>query len=367
MNLPLRSLALIGTLLAATAASAQSTPPQALLILAKRDQTLAIVDPATLKVVARVPVGADPHEVIASADGKTAYVSDYGGGSLHTLSVVDLVAQKPLPAIDLAPLGGPHGLTFVAGKTWFTAEGAKVIGSYDPATQKVDWVLGTGQNRTHMIYVQPDLKRIITTNVASGSVSIIDKTTQQQGFGPPPGGPPPGANQRPNQAARRGPPPGPPPGGGGPRTDWNETVVKVGGGSEGFDISPDGKEVWVANSQDGTISILDPNAKVVTQTLAADTQSANRLKFTLDGKLVLVSLLGGPDLVFIDAATRKTIKRLPIGNGAAGILMDPNGTRAFVACSPDDYIAVIDLKTMTVSAKIEAGQEPDGMAWASTK
>jgi YVTN family beta-propeller protein len=366
MNLRLRSFALLGGLLAAGLAAAQTTPPQALLILAKRDQTLAIVDPATLKVVARVPVGADPHEVIASADGKTAYVSDYGGGSLHTLSVVDLVAQKPLAPIDLGPLGGPHGLTFVAGKTWFTAEGAKVIGSYDPATQKVDWILGTGQNRTHMIYVQPDLKRIITTNVASGTVSIIEKTIQQQG--PPPGMPPLG--QRPNQAARSGPSPGPPPGGprlGGPHTDWNETVVKVGNGSEGFDISPDGKEVWVANAQDGTISILDPNAKIVTQTIASDVQSANRIKFTLDGKLVLVSLLGGTDLVFIDAATRKTIKRLPIGHGAAGILMDPNGARAFVACSPDDYVVVIDLKTMTVSGKIEVGQEPDGMAWASTK
>jgi YVTN family beta-propeller protein len=368
MNLSVRCLALIGTLLAAMLAtpqapSEQAAPPQALLVLAKRDQTLAIVDPATLKVVAKVPVGADPHEVVASADGKTAYVSDYGGGSLHTLSVVDLVAQKPLPAIDLGPLGGPHGVTFVAGKTWFTAEGAKVVGRYDPAAQKVDWVLGTGQNRTHMIYVQPGLKRIITTNVASGTVSIIDRTTQQQGFGPPPGGLPPG--QRPNQSARRGPPPGPPRGGS--RTDWNETVVKVGNGSEGFDVSPDGKEVWVANAQDGTISILDPEAKVVTQTLASDTQSANRLKFTLDGKLVLVSLLGGPDLVVIDAATRKTVKRLPIGSGAAGILMDPNGTRAFVACSPDDYVAVIDLKTLTVSGKIDAGQEPDGLAWASSK
>jgi DNA-binding beta-propeller fold protein YncE len=92
MNLCLKALTLSGSLLAAGLAAAQTTPPTALLILAKRDQTLAIVDPVSLKVVARVPVGADPHEVIASADGKIAYVSDYGGGSLHTLSVVDLVA-----------------------------------------------------------------------------------------------------------------------------------------------------------------------------------------------------------------------------------------------------------------------------------
>ncbi len=342
-------------------ANAQATPKSALLVLSKRDQTLAIVDPATLKVVARVPVLEDPHEVIASTDGKTAYVSDYGGGRYHTLSVVDLVAQKPLPPIDLGPLNGPHGLTFVAGETWFTAEGAKVIGRYDPATKKVDWVMGTGQNRTHMIYVSPDLKRIITTNVSSGTVSIIEKTLRTGG----PGGPPP--PNRPGAAPRPGNmPPGPPPGGGPPTTDWNQTVIKVGNGSEGFDVSPDGKEVWVANAQDGTISIIDPNAKTVTQTLDANVQSANRLKFTLDGKLVLVSTLGGPNLTVIDAATRKTVKVVPMGDGAAGILMEPGGARAFVACSPDDYVAVVDLKTLTVVGKIEAGPDPDGMAWAAS-
>jgi len=365
MNWKLRFLAFLWGLVAgiplALPLHAQSTPPKALLVLSKRDLTLAIVDPASLKVVARVPVGEDPHEVIASSDGKTAYISDYGGGRYHTLSVVDLVAQKPLPAIDLGPLNGPHGLTFVDGKTWFTAEGAKVIGRYDPTTQKVDWVLGTGQNRTHMIYVSADLKRIITTNVSSGTVSIIDKTMRAPNpWGPPPDGP--GQGQPPGQP--QGPPPGGPPGP--PTPDWNETAVKVGNGSEGFDISPDGKEVWVANAQDGTISIVDPDAKTVTQTLAADVRGANRLKFTLDGKLVLVSSLGGADLTIIDAATRKTVKRLPIGSGAAGILIEPGGARAFVACTPDSYVAVIDLKTLTVAGKIEAGHEPDGLAWAAT-
>src|SRR5277367_329294 len=207
---------------------AQGTPKEALLILAKRDQTLAIVDPATLKVLKRVPVGNDPHEVIASSDGKTAYASNYGGGAYNTLAVVDLVGQKALPTIDLGPLRGPHGLTFVDGKPWFTAEAAKVIGRYDPATNKVDWVLGTGQNRTHMIYVSPDLKRIITTNVSSGTVSIVEKTLRTGG----PGGPPP--PNRPGAGPRPGiMPPGPPPGGGPPTTDWNQTVIKVGNGSEG--------------------------------------------------------------------------------------------------------------------------------------
>ena len=170
----------------ATECNAQSTPRQSLLALSKTDHTLAIVDPVTLKVIARIPVGEDPHEVIASSDGKTAYVSIYGGGSLHELNVIDLVAQKPLLNIDTRPLFGPHGLTFVNGKAWFTAEGSKSVGRYDPATGKLDWSMGTGQDRTHMIYVTADGKKIYTTNVSSGTVSILVDTLIQPGkFAPP--------------------------------------------------------------------------------------------------------------------------------------------------------------------------------------
>src|ERR1700745_2614845 len=148
------------TLAFSAALFAQSTPRESLLILSKQDHTVAIVDPTTLKILAKIPVGNDPHEVIASSDGNTAYVSNYGGGAYNTLTVVDVALQTPLNTIDLGPLRGPHGLDFAGGKVWFTAEAAKAIGSYDPTSSKVDWILGTGQDRTHMIYVAPDLQRI---------------------------------------------------------------------------------------------------------------------------------------------------------------------------------------------------------------
>ncbi len=159
-----------------------------------------MVDPTTLRVIGRAPVGPDPHEVVASADGSTAYVSIYGGGRYHTLSVIDVVGRKALPDIDTGPLNGPHGLTFVGEKLWFTAEGAKVIARYDPTTQKVDWVMGTGENRTHMIYVTPDEKQIYTTNVASATVSILEKVALP--MGPPPGNHAPPSSQ-PHRPGRR--------------------------------------------------------------------------------------------------------------------------------------------------------------------
>ena len=332
-------LVLLTAMLTTSYAHAAETPANALLILAKQDGMLLIVDPSSLQVIARIPVGKDPHEVIASSDGKTAYASNYGFGAYNTLAVVDLVAQKASPPVDLGALRGPHGLTFVGGKVWFTAEGAKAIGSYDPAIKSVDWILGTGQNRTHMIYVSPDMKTIVTTNVSSGTVSVIEKAA---------GGPP-------GQGSALGAPGG----------DWNETLVGVGKGSEGFDVSPDGKEIWVANAGDGTVSIIDVASKRVRETLAADVRGANRLKFTPDGKLALISSLRGSDVTVIDTATRKTVKRIAVGHGAAGIQMQPDGARAFVACSPDGYVAVIDLHSLEVVGRIEAGHDPDGLAWAA--
>jgi DNA-binding beta-propeller fold protein YncE len=340
--------------LACAALFAQSTPATALLALSKTDQTLSIVDPATFKVIARMPSGPDPHEVIASDDGRTAYISNYGSGAYNTLGVIDLVGQKAMAPIDLGALRGPHGLQFASGKVWFTAEAAKAIGSYNPATAKIDLILGTGQNRTHMVFVTDDLKRIVTSNVSSATMTIIEKS-EGGGRGPGgPGGPPPG------NAPGRGP--GGP--GRGPQSDWNETVVPVGRGAEGFDVSPDGKEIWAANAQDGTISVLDFAGKRVVATLNANVNGANRLKFTPDGKLVFVSTLNGPDLVIIDAATRKERTRVKVGRGGAGILVPADGARAYVACTPDDYIAIIDLKSLAVTGHIDAGKQPDGLAWA---
>jgi YVTN family beta-propeller protein len=343
MKLFLTPLALLIAIFGSSAYQTKETPTDSLLVLAKADGILAIVDPSSLQVVARIPVGHDPHEVIASADGKLAYASNYGGGAYNTLAVVDLVAQTTLPSIDLGPMRGPHGLALVGGKVWFTAEAARAIGSYDPATQRVDWVFGTGEKRTHMIYVSPDMQQIVTTNVSSGTVSIIEKAAGR-------------VASQPAITTRA-------PGGG----DWNQTVIRAGNGSEGFDVSPDGKEIWVANAQDGTVSIIDVASKQVTQTLAADVRGANRLKFTLDGKLVLVATLAGPNLTVIDTATRKPVKRIPVGHGAAGMVMQPGGSRAFVACSPDGYVVALDLHSLEVTTHIQIGNDPDGMAWATRR
>jgi len=355
------TLGMLALTFIASTAFAQA-PSATLLALSKDDHTVAMVDPATLQVLARIPSGPDPHEIIASDDGKLAFISNYGGSdsTLNTISVVDLVTRKALPPIDLGALHSTHGLAFAGGKLYFTAETNKVIGRYDPATQRVDWVLGTGQDRTHMILVSKSLDQIVTSNVNSATISIIEQVSQPNGgFGPPPGGPP---------GSR---PPSPPPGQPrltSPRMTWEVTNIPAGQGVEGFDVSPDGKEIWAANARDATVTIIDVAPKKATQTLPIAVKGANRLKFTPDGKHVLISALGArsgdASLIVLDASTHKEVKQLNLGGGAAGILIAPDGSCAYVAVSTADKIAVVDLKTLNVVGQIDAGKQPDGLAWA---
>lgn len=309
---------------------AAETPSSVLVVLNKGENSLAIVDMIAGKVVGRAPTGESPHEVAVSSDGKLAFVGNYGSRNPgSTISVIDLAGRKELRRVDLGPLRRPHGITFAGGKVYFTAEVNKLIGRYDPASNQIDWLLGTGQNTTHMLLVSQDLNTIFTANIGSDSISVIERGSGD------------GA--------------------------WNETAIPVGKGPEGFDVSPDGKELWAAQSRDGGVSIIEIAAKKVTQTLNLQTKRSNRLKFTPDGKLVLISDLGGGELLVLDAAARKEIKRIHMGSNPEGILIVPDGSRAYVAVAGDNNVAIVDLKTLEVTSRISTGSGPDGMAWAQTR
>jgi len=242
--------------------------------------------------------------------------------------MIDIAAQKETRRITLGGLRRPHGAVFADGKVYFTAELNKLIARYDPATDHVDWLMGTGQDFTHMLVASKDLQQIFTANIGSDTVTAIQRTQNANG--------------------------------------WKETIIAVGKGPEGIDVSPGGREVWAANSQDGTVSIIDTTANKLKETLDIKTKHSNRLKFTPDGTVVLVSDPGGDEVIVIDVASRKERKRIKVGKQPEGLLMEPSGTRAYVAASGSNAIDVIDLKTLEVVSHIDTGgRDPDGLAWAS--
>jgi YVTN family beta-propeller protein len=309
---------------ASTLASAQS--PR-LLVLNKEEATLHIIDPASGKLLGRVSTGAGPHEVAVSDDGKFAFTSNYGTGAApgNTISVIDLATLKELRRVEIAPLSRPHGLWWANGRLYFTAEADRKIARYDPATNNIDWIFETGQNATHMVLLSKDGRTIVTANIASDTVSVIQQDASRE---------------------------------------WVHTVIAVGRGPEGLDLSPDGRELWVAHSRDGGVSVVDVPTKKVAHVIRLGTKRSNRLKLTPDGKFALISDLDSGELVVVETTTRKEVKRLPIGRMLEGILI-PTNERAYVAVTGENYVAAVDLKTWQVTRKIPAGAGPDGMAWVS--
>jgi len=111
------------------------------------------------------------------------------------------------------------------------------------------------------------------------------------------------------------------------------------------------------------VSIVDVASKKAVQTLPIQFARANRLKFTPDGRLALISDLGGRQLIVIDVAARKELKRIEVNGGAAGLLVEPSGARAFLSVGSQGAVAVIDLQTLSVVNWIRTGPNPDGLAW----
>ena len=325
---------LVGLLAGAGAQSLQAQGPELremLVVGEKSGAQLALIDPATLDIVARVPANANPHEV--ATDGRYAYVSNSGA---RAITVIDLVARQQVEGIDLGPLGAVHGLWFAAGKLYFANEGSRIIGTYDPTARRIEWVLGTGRPQSHMIVASRDGSRIFTTETGPGTATLIQRDVRPGTGGAPPT-------------------PG----------DWVTRVIPTGAGAEGLDLSPDERELWVANVRDRTLSVIDVASAAVVHTIQLPTTYANRLKFTPDGRHVLVADLRGNEVIVYDAASRREVRRIDLGGGSEGMQMTPDGRRAFVAVSPLNKVAVVDLASFTVMAEIPGLNNPDGMAWVT--
>jgi len=292
---------------------------------------LAFLNLASGQVVAHVPVGKEPHEVAVSADGRYAVVSNTGSYRQpgNSLSVFDVARHKEIHRVDLGPLWNPHGLLANQGLFYFTAEGARAIGAYDPTTNRLVWVMGTGQDQTHMLAATKDGKTMVATNRGSDTISIFQLTKSD-----------------PLVAGA-----------------WKETIVPVGRGPEGLDISPDGTQVWVGCRSGNEIAIVDLSQKKLVGSFPTHTQSVARVKFAAGGKYLLATDPQHGDLVFIDVASHQVLKSVHMGDGCEAIFLEPDGKHVLIGVTNEDNVAEVDLQTISVVRRMSTGKGPDEMAW----
>jgi DNA-binding beta-propeller fold protein YncE len=329
------------TLLAPALLGAQSG--DLLLVLNKNAAEAVLLDPATGAKVAAMPTGPFPHEVTVSPDGGTAVVANYGAqqpGS--SLTVLDLARRAVVRTIDLGEYRRPHGIVWLPGGGRRVAVTSELSGNVlvvDVDAGRVTSAVPTGQQTSHMVVVSRDGARAYTANIGSGSVTLLDLA---------------GA-----RAVK---------------------TAKTGRGPEAIDLSPDGKELWAADRTLNYITILDAATLDSLGTLPTGA-FPNRLHFTPDGRWVLVSNVNASTVTVYDARARQLVATIPVpldssraapehlagptGKSALplGILIAPDGRRAWVAASAMRQLAELDVAGRKIVRLIESGDTPDGMAY----
>lgn len=327
-----RTFAVLVLALAPTNLAAQ--PVGTLLVLNKTEDTAWFIEMPAGERAAEQPTGRGPHEAAVSPDGRFAVAANYEDPAAPTLTVYDAGTFDTLRTIDLGESKAPHGLAFVrgdgpdAGLLAVTCEGSKHLVLVNIESGEVAARIDTGANGSHMVAVAPEGDRAFVANIPDGTVSAIDLAERKL-----------------------------------------LKVIPTGPGAEGIDVTPDGREVWVAN-RSHSVSVIDAAELEVFETIACSGVPI-RCKVTPDGARVLVSCAQAGALAIFDRAARDEIARVPTldewkqadGLTPIGILIIPDGSHAFVANPGRDEVALIDLASLEIVQRIQTGDTPDGLGW----
>jgi len=291
-----------------------------IVVVNKSGNTISLVDPATLRVVANVPTGRIPHEVYISPRSNLAYVTDYGDNQIagRTLTVIDPLERSVVRTIDIT-YRRPHGVWVGAsGRVYVTCEGDGVLVVLE--SDRVQFAVPTNQPGSHMVVVTPDERKAYITNLGTDTVTAIDLNSRVV-----------------------------------------VAQIRIGAGAEGIDMSPDGQFVFAAARNTNTLAKISVATDTVVAT--ATTQSIPiRVKLTPNSGLVLVTNALSGTLEVFRASTMEKVQDVFVGLVPVGILVHTDD-EAFVCATADHVISRIELPNLRVADRFTAGAEPDGLAY----
>ncbi|HXI70658.1 MAG TPA: cytochrome D1 domain-containing protein [Verrucomicrobiae bacterium] len=322
--------------LSVCAITARSENTNGLLLVAnKGDRTLSIINPATGAQLAAVAEdGITGHEVVASADGKLAFVPIYGNAGVghagtdgSLIRVIDLKKQAVIGTVDFGSGVRPH-CAVIGPKNkllYVTTELSNSISVIDPKTFKLIGSIPTEQTESHMLAISSDGKKGYTANVGPGTVSVLDMEKKK-----------------------------------------TRKIIPICQTTQRISISPDDKWVFTADQTKPQIAVIDTAKDEVVKWIELPGNGYGTA-VTPDGRWLVVALNTINKVGLVDLQTMKIAHVLDVPKSPQEVLIRPDGLFAYVSCDASKQVAVIDLKNIRVEKLITAGKGADGLAWAATK
>ena len=310
-----------------------------LLVTDRASGSIAFIDLATREEVGRVPVGEIiPHEVDVSPDGRMALTSEYGPNDEPGRHVIlmDVATASAVARIDLGPGSRPHTALFLPDgrHAVATMQDTDQLALVDLEAQTVVRTYATGGREGHMVRLSPDGSRAyVSSRLGDGTLSVIFLNE-----------------------------------------DRAPVVIETGPGAEGIDVSADGSEVWVANRQVETISVIDAESLEIVETLDSR-RFTGRIEMGPDGFAISPNGGGGggpvPQYLRLwDVESRSLLNEVPLTEApranAFGVLIHDG--MAFVGDRGSGELLMFDLADLNDREVLmsEFG-DPDGMAWTPVR
>jgi len=315
-----------------SAVAQPSTKNGLLLVCNKGEQTLSIIDPASGESLAVVKEdGVTGHEVIASADGKLAFVPIYGNSGVgrpgtdgEIIRVIDLEKHAVVGTVDFGHGVRPH-CAMVGPENhllYVTTELSNAITVIDPKTFKIVDSIPTGQSESHMLVISHGGRYGYTANVGPGTVSVIDLLEKKV-----------------------------------------EKIIPVAKVTQRIAISPDDKWVFTADQAKPQLAVIDTGKKEISPWIELPGIAYGTAP-TPDGNWLVVALPAIRKVAFVDLKTMKVAHTVDVPKSPQEVLVRPDGKIAYVSCDASKQVAAIDTQNFKVEKLINTGKGADGLAWA---
>jgi DNA-binding beta-propeller fold protein YncE len=306
-----------------------------LLVCNKGDRTLGIVNPDTGTQVAEVPEdGITGHEVVASADGRLAFVPIYGNSGVghpgtdgQLIRVIDLEKRAIVGTVDFGKGVRPH-CAVIGPKNkllYVTAELENAIEVIDPKTFKILYSVPTGQSESHMLAIASNGRYGYTANVGPGTVSVLDLKRKK-----------------------------------------TVKIIPICKTTQRICISPDDKWVFTSDQATPRLAVIDTKKNEVAQWIEMPGVGYGGA-VTPDGKSLVIALPAAKKAALIDLAQMKVVQTVDLPKAPQEVVIQPDGKVAYVSCDASKQVAAISLPDLKVQKLINAGKGADGLAWAQTK
>lgn len=329
-------------------------PAGRLLVVEKGERSLGVVDLDSGRRIGGVRAsGFTPHEVVATADGKRAFLPIYGDANVgqpgtdgSTFDVIDLreLDDKKVKddkgqhvIVDLGMPARPHDVAIgVEGRIYITTEILGALTVIDADSYEVVQSIPTGHEQSHMVALSSDGRYAYTANVEPGSVSVLDL----------------GAGRLAH-------------------------TVELGARINRISVSADDRYLYVADQKAPRLGIVDCGDFSVRW---VDLPSIGYgTAPTPDGRRLLVALRPTNQVGILDLATSQIESLIDVPPTPQRIVIPPARTSeedrertanderpddyAYVSCDATDVVVEIDIPAGEIRREIGVGSTPDGLAW----